>query len=387
MNLSVLLVLSLAAPSTWTVDDDGPADFSSIRTALFNVAPGDTLLVEPGTYGPFVATQRVTILGRFGPPRPKILDKSYVIGAPAVTIVGLEFESLTVKDVVGRALVDDCEIEDGDLVIDSCERFLLSRIEVRTPAAAGGIGADVVSSHGFMVLCDVEGGDGPGGSIFGTRGGDGGSALRVRGGSEVTIVASRLIGGKAGVGFVDGRAGDGLLVEGGTAVVRGAPHDVLDDGAYDTCCGGTPGFSIQAESAATVVWSGVSLPAGIGGTGAVTQAPAAEPYVYVTGDDLPGGHRSLRVLGTPGVPAIVLFATEAKVVDVPRYDGQLWLDPSALDSIWVATTPGSASIPLPTAPGLEGKSLVVQAGFPTVPSTTSPGDHLLSNPALVVMRF
>ena len=38
------------APRTWTVDDDGPADFSKIQDAINAASPGDTIYVYNGTY-------------------------------------------------------------------------------------------------------------------------------------------------------------------------------------------------------------------------------------------------------------------------------------------------------------------------------------------------
>ena len=38
------------AVTTWTVDDDGPADFSTIQEAIDAASPGDTIYVEAGTY-------------------------------------------------------------------------------------------------------------------------------------------------------------------------------------------------------------------------------------------------------------------------------------------------------------------------------------------------
>jgi parallel beta-helix repeat protein len=39
-----------AGPKTWTVDDDGPADFHTIQEAIYAASPGDTIYVYNGTY-------------------------------------------------------------------------------------------------------------------------------------------------------------------------------------------------------------------------------------------------------------------------------------------------------------------------------------------------
>ena len=39
-----------AEPGTWTVDDDGPADFNTIQEAIDAASPGDTIYVYNGTY-------------------------------------------------------------------------------------------------------------------------------------------------------------------------------------------------------------------------------------------------------------------------------------------------------------------------------------------------
>lgn len=46
-----LLVPSLAAQTTWSVDDDQPANFDDLQTAYDTVAPGDVLRVGSGSYG------------------------------------------------------------------------------------------------------------------------------------------------------------------------------------------------------------------------------------------------------------------------------------------------------------------------------------------------
>ncbi|MDP6717883.1 MAG: hypothetical protein QGF59_04495, partial [Pirellulaceae bacterium] len=54
INLTALLttitVATAAHAATWTVDDDGPADFDNIQDAVDAASDGDEILVAPGTY-------------------------------------------------------------------------------------------------------------------------------------------------------------------------------------------------------------------------------------------------------------------------------------------------------------------------------------------------
>jgi len=53
-----------AEPGTWTVDDDGPADFHTIQEALNAASPGDTIYVHNGTYYENVVVNKtVTLVG------------------------------------------------------------------------------------------------------------------------------------------------------------------------------------------------------------------------------------------------------------------------------------------------------------------------------------
>ena len=45
-----MFLTSTALADTWTVDDDGPADFSSIQDAVDAASTGDSIQVFPGIY-------------------------------------------------------------------------------------------------------------------------------------------------------------------------------------------------------------------------------------------------------------------------------------------------------------------------------------------------
>jgi parallel beta-helix repeat protein len=53
-----------ASPRTWTVDDDGPADFNKIQYAINNASSGDTIFVYKGTYYEnLIINKSVSLLG------------------------------------------------------------------------------------------------------------------------------------------------------------------------------------------------------------------------------------------------------------------------------------------------------------------------------------
>jgi len=70
---SILILLSInvhfitpakASPTTWTVDDDGPADFSSIQEAINAASEGDTIFVRRGVYyGSVTVNKAVSLIG------------------------------------------------------------------------------------------------------------------------------------------------------------------------------------------------------------------------------------------------------------------------------------------------------------------------------------
>ena len=54
----------VGAATTWTVDDDGPADFSTIQEAIDTASDGDTVFVKAGTYCEHVVVNRtISLLG------------------------------------------------------------------------------------------------------------------------------------------------------------------------------------------------------------------------------------------------------------------------------------------------------------------------------------
>ncbi len=59
---NVQFVKSARASRTWTVDDDGPADFHAIQEAVNAASDGDTVLVYSGTYYEHVSVNKTILL-------------------------------------------------------------------------------------------------------------------------------------------------------------------------------------------------------------------------------------------------------------------------------------------------------------------------------------
>ncbi len=93
-----LIPIVRSSPKTWTVDDDGPADFSKIQDAIDAANSNDTILVAPGIYYEhlFRFKSNLTLIGEN--PLTTIIDgnqSSSVIflGARSITITGFQIQN------------------------------------------------------------------------------------------------------------------------------------------------------------------------------------------------------------------------------------------------------------------------------------------------------
>ena len=67
LTITFKIQLVKAEPKTWTVDDDGPADFHTIQEAINVAYPGDTICVYNGTYYENVVVNKTVSLIGEGP--------------------------------------------------------------------------------------------------------------------------------------------------------------------------------------------------------------------------------------------------------------------------------------------------------------------------------
>jgi len=120
---------------TWTVDDDGPADFSTIQAAIDMAHSGDTILVFPGTYRVDVKTsmpvadfkgKSLQIISRDGPD-VTIIDgmermSPIVIANTIEPDIPHKVEGFTIRNgqAGGIAVMGDCVLKVGFSVLENC---------------------------------------------------------------------------------------------------------------------------------------------------------------------------------------------------------------------------------------------------------------------------
>jgi len=91
-----LTVVEVAEPTTWTVDDDGPADFRTIQEAINAASQGDTIYVYNGTYyEQVVVNKSVSLIGENK--YTTIIDGNYTGNAIEVTASNVNVTGFTMQ--------------------------------------------------------------------------------------------------------------------------------------------------------------------------------------------------------------------------------------------------------------------------------------------------
>jgi uncharacterized repeat protein (TIGR01451 family) len=266
-----LLGATTVGPSTSpdgiiTVCQAGPpqCDYQAIQAALDAAAPGDTVLVEPGTYTGQLTLKSQVVLESSDGPEVTIIRATQ---GPIVTADGAVSATLRGVSVSGQAIVTDSvgiAALDSDVSLFNC---IISGLwgkdgQVATP---DGETAIAIRSEGIskMVIAgttiqDIRGGNGLQGAAGGAAGG-GAIGVAVTGGAQVTMTATvirELRGGSAGT-YVswpygcDGRGGRATAIQTG-----GDVHLTVDNCWITGLKGGAPcsGYAAycQEETGAAV---------------------------------------------------------------------------------------------------------------------------------------
>lgn len=393
LTLASLVTVASLAANTWTVDDNGPADFPSLIAAMLIVADGDTLLVSPGFYNGFTTNKAVSILAKPHTQIASIQTPVEVAGAAEFTLGGFSMKSLVFSNVPGRVTVDACLIQGSQNLpaarATNCPQFHVSRSSIR--GGPSSLGLMVEASAATIVDTLVEGGHGP---DFQHPPANGGIGLVVRSGSKVVLAGSRVFGGAAGFNdsSVQGFSGSALRVESGTqTIARGLPQHAIAPGSASPF--GTPGNAIESIGTGKVYVSGITVTGTIvvGMPGNVVSLGTPEPWLRVTGSDVPGNNRNIELFGPSQGNALLFASLAPAVLNAPQLELPLWFDPSALVTVLALTTTGPAtpvSLPvlIPVVPSAAGASLELQAVFPQLPSSIAPGKLTVTNAANLLIR-
>jgi len=101
-----------AGPKTWTVDDDGPADFHTIHEAIIVADPGDTVLVHEGYYAEGqidIYKNNITLIAN-GNPILDGLQQGHVLNITSsyVTIEGFTIKNSSPFDIYSGIYIEGC---------------------------------------------------------------------------------------------------------------------------------------------------------------------------------------------------------------------------------------------------------------------------------------
>jgi len=348
--LQALLVLTPAAlgGQIWIVDDDGGAgvQFTDLPPAIAAAAPGDTLLVQDGSYSSFSLSKPLTIVGYGTVVTSLTPDPSLVTGIPS--------QQTAVVDNVGMNAVQISGCS-GTVVLRACtgrELSVLLSADVRlhgcdfAAISGAGAGASVVDSRvelvesrtrgsaPFLLSCNV--GPRPNGLAVTTAG-------RVH---AVDLLATGDDGADVSQ-YCSGTAGDGghgatidttsaLIAVGGS--YQGG-HGGYHNGSYiffNGCKSGAPGNGIEAcanggtglvrHSGVTAIGGGSESSncswywaAGICASNQV-QPAGGDPKLLLVGSTTASSPVTFEVHGPPGAKAVLYLGRKPTVVSEPGVD-------------------------------------------------------------------
>lgn len=384
--LPVLFAALLSAsppPGVLRVGSGQP--FATIGQALAAASPGDLILVDPGTYPPFVVSTPVTIaaaqadftvlqgstvaaitiLGTSGTVAVDGARISFAqTSAPAITITGcsgeVRLQNVRVDataDLVGTAARAAIEVAD-------CAAVVFEQVTVhgatarrgRTSNAEGtndGLCATRFSDTHFVLRnCLLRGYDRD------ASGSCGGDAVRVvatgllsaRSCWLLSNTQQTLVGGAATGG--GGRGGNCLHLLGSGLLAELCGLHALTPGSGGLRSGGH--FAIQDDGGWIAPGVGRAIPACVLELTAITSAPAV-----VT----PGGQLPITVSDFTGaMPCAALLSLDGSHTPaVPGAVGRVLLDLTTSVTLGFGVTPTGFAVAIPAHPGLAGLQLTAQA--------------------------
>jgi len=356
---------------TYTVDDDGPADFASVALAALAVDAGSELRVATGVYDRVVQTREGILRAT-----PGFFETVEIVGltvtAPATTVIGpLVLDGLELHGATARTTIVDATITSTSTVaIEQCADVGFSGCTIlgATPLPNTGTPAAVTvdASTARFESCTIVGATGA--PIVNT----GGIGLDVHSGSRVWLAATSVRGGNGSPGsqifaIPGGSGGDGIRAEPGSTVdlrglaaheVRGGAKGVVDLG------GSSDGIGIRSLGGATVR---VAQDMGLDPTAGVVAVTPARPWIEAEAAVPLGSFLDVRCYVPAGeVAVLVLAATPLALDDALVVDAPLFLDPLSFVTYQVFLGTGTAqpvqrSFFAPGTPTLQNATVEVQA--------------------------
>jgi hypothetical protein len=369
--LCLATITASTQATTYIVDAAGGGNFTDIPQAIAAAQPGDILLVQPGSYSPFVLDKGLVIVG-YGSPTVNGLASLQNIPAPERTaLVGLAPQWLDVGNCSGSVVVQSLGTL-SSVAVHGCADVRAFDLQVVAPAMSGAPALTVDSSRFELVSSQARAGTGnPFTPIPGGRG------LVLQSSSRAQSVASTIYGGDGGIFFqfgvyaVDG--GHGGVVDVSSELVSVGPGARFQggyggaNGWYSACDhNGVSGDGLLMDGSlfdSGTIFFGPSystdihclaLPGTpIGGSGVhtplVPQGPALE---LVSGTPAPGAPITIEIDAEPGATATLRLARIAGLTVTSGVLIEDLLGPSRV-------------IPLGTMPasGVLTKNLVVPASL------------------------
>ena len=364
----VLCSPAALAQTTWTVDDDGPADFNDLQLAVDSATRGDVLLIAPGNYGSVVVEQRLALIGTPAGDERVQLDFLHARNTEATRLLALDVDYLLLADLEGPSYLEEVRTREGAVFHDVGSAFA-SRC-VFDQSEWGGVyvgpaGASVTADSGGhchveFVDCVLSGGTGWAQDL---SPGVGGTGLEVEWGSAL-VSGCQLEGGfgTEGIKFQDGVPGPGLKVFQGSVEVRGsAEHAVV--GAFQSgFWGSQQANAVQLSFNGQASLSGVSL---VGPVTEGTQLNGSRPWLRAQRTP---GQATLELFGPAGDPAFWVVAGQPDFDEsfLPDFGLPLTLDFDTAIATGLVTLGGSdlptpVDLALPAHPNFAGFVLPVQA--------------------------
>lgn len=380
----VLALLPWLGAQTFVVDAaNGPGThYTSIDAATVAVPDGATLLVRPGTYGPFrIQRKALTVLGGPGVDvaQPTTLPAAVEIQntgvSQTVVVRGLRLVTclgqVSVLYCGGRVLLEDITYAGQCIPGQQPARSYLIHQSgpVQLHRCSGSM--DLAGSQVVLEGCTLHGRDAAIalGLVLGAE-----RAVTVYGGS-LQVAGCTLVGGN---GTALGPAPIGSQP---ALWLSGADVRLLAPGTIQA---GADPASTAAEAIAGTgnlrLDPGVQLtstlpPVGVG----IAVQVVAMPTVLGS-SAAPGGTLQAVVPGPTGAPSMLLAGWPAYPYALPGFTDPIGIDPVSARVTAVGTPPLTATLPVPNLPSLLGVQLAWQAVAAT------PAGAQASNPSLVLVR-